>query len=1142
MNKQKAARTRTLLSIGALALLAAGAARAEATVVFVAPDATGDSTSWESPTTFESAMAMGASQEVEVWMKEGVYTKTEDSAKYVFNKPVTVRGGFAGTETSADGREAGKYSTVDGQDAWNTFEAEVNQPAEFERVVFTRSRERGFVKSKNGSLTLKDCQFVRNGITASGSNRYGYGAYVGGNSGSTEVVIDGCRFDRNAVTNMVNDMGSGFGLFLEGAKAARIVDCSFDENGYAHSLTNRMGNRTWPTALTVKNAAVAVTNCSFVGNSFYAGGACAIVRLQENCGGSSFDHCVFKGNRIMKGNGYDESSTSAMGTFNVEMKSASQAVKIASCTFAYNISATVYSSAGLNVIAGTANVRDSIFYGNLIPASSGSGENDVMVVGASGAANLSYTMVDHVPATATCEGLVVGVPQFVTPLEDFLSYVYVSKVEATYPRLAMDPREMTFKGDDETHAAVMAMDVHLLSKAGYFKNDGVEYSDTDAFSRAIDSGDPASAFASEGSPNGGRVNLGVYGNTAQAAKSVVGQPALASDDVTIEWLDGYTQPKVTATLGGDGDFNASVTILMSLDGAGYEKVYEAGGVRSGESVSWTYQGYLDPSAHLYVTVVATASGASEVTAAADCAASGELPPWHGKGGDAEKVIHVRPGANGKKDGTSWTDAYDSWVQALKAMTATRSEVWVAGTNVVDQDMATLQPSFHFAIRGGFDGSENSADERKDGVVSGADGADVYNTLSFETSKTSLLERVLFMRGKQRGVYRAGNGGALVMKDCRILMNGLKAGNISGRGVYVKGNTSTDASFERCSFEGNIDGVPSYDAGSGYGLYLEGLGKATLTDCAFLTNGVRFTQANFSHRSLPTILHAVKTPVFATNCTFLANRTSGSTNGGVTYLTDNCDGSVFDHCAWVGNSIFKTNDGWKENATSQMSVLGIALGDLSRTVEMNGCTVAYNLSCSTYNAAGIDVHSGTLNLRNSIVYGNLVPASSTAADADLAVVGDADKAAANVSWTLMDHEPAAATCENMVVGAPLFVTPVEDFVGLVYTNTTAEAKFTEPAEFPKVNVLPKDMRFRWDGGVFEAVLGLDVHNLSRAGYYKNDGLRYKDAKATSPAVDAGDPATYFRNELAPNGRRVNLGFYGNTAEAAHSPGGFVISIR
>ncbi|HBY93896.1 MAG TPA: hypothetical protein DEP84_07975 [Chloroflexi bacterium] len=66
-------------------------------------------------------------------------------------------------------------------------------------------------------------------------------------------------------------------------------------------------------------------------------------------------------------------------------------------------------------------------------------------------------------------------------------------------------------------------DYHLRSIAGRWDpsaNGGSGGWVMDAgHSPAIDAGDPASDYASEPSPNGGRVNMGVYGNTAQASKS-----------------------------------------------------------------------------------------------------------------------------------------------------------------------------------------------------------------------------------------------------------------------------------------------------------------------------------------------------------------------------------------------------------------------------------------------------------------------------------------------------------------------------------------------------------------------------------------------------------------------------------------------
>jgi len=73
----------------------------------------------------------------------------------------------------------------------------------------------------------------------------------------------------------------------------------------------------------------------------------------------------------------------------------------------------------------------------------------------------------------------------------------------------------------------------------------------------------------------------------------------------------------------------------------------------------------------------------------------------------------------------------------------------------------------------------------------------------------------------------------------------------------------------------------------------------------------------------------------------------------------------------------------------------------------------------------------------------------------------------------------------------------------------------------------------------SVMRDDFHLKSAAGRWDptaNDsaGGWVKDTE-TSPCIDAGDPASSYANEPAPNGSRINMGFYGNTAQASKSAG-------
>jgi len=90
-------------------------------------------------------------------------------------------------------------------------------------------------------------------------------------------------------------------------------------------------------------------------------------------------------------------------------------------------------------------------------------------------------------------------------------------------------------------------DFHLKSVIGWWDGDSWEVSAE--HSPCIDAGDPVSPYANEPSPNGGRVNIGAYGNTAQASKSA---PA----------------PTVIAITPSTGRNNESVSIT-DLEGTGF---------------------------------------------------------------------------------------------------------------------------------------------------------------------------------------------------------------------------------------------------------------------------------------------------------------------------------------------------------------------------------------------------------------------------------------------------------------------------------------------------------------------------------------------------------------------------------------------
>jgi hypothetical protein len=67
-------------------------------------------------------------------------------------------------------------------------------------------------------------------------------------------------------------------------------------------------------------------------------------------------------------------------------------------------------------------------------------------------------------------------------------------------------------------------DYHLKSQAGRWDANEGRWAIDEVTSPCIDAGDPASPISLEPFPNGGIVNMGAYGGTAEASKSYFGKP------------------------------------------------------------------------------------------------------------------------------------------------------------------------------------------------------------------------------------------------------------------------------------------------------------------------------------------------------------------------------------------------------------------------------------------------------------------------------------------------------------------------------------------------------------------------------------------------------------------------------------------
>ena len=105
---------------------------------------------------------------------------------------------------------------------------------------------------------------------------------------------------------------------------------------------------------------------------------------------------------------------------------------------------------------------------------------------------------------------------------------------------------------DSTNSNVVSRDYHLKSKAGHYSS-GTWIADS-VSSTLIDAGYSSSSYSNEPSPNGGKINIGRYGNTAQASKSGSSVPN-ETDNPPV----ANAGTDKTATIGSSISFNGSAS-------------------------------------------------------------------------------------------------------------------------------------------------------------------------------------------------------------------------------------------------------------------------------------------------------------------------------------------------------------------------------------------------------------------------------------------------------------------------------------------------------------------------------------------------------------------------------------------------------
>ena len=335
-------------------------------------------------------------------------------------------------------------------------------------------------------------------------------------------------------------------------------------------------------------------------------------------------------------------------------------------------------------------------------------------------------------------------------------------------------------------------------------------------------------------------------------------------------------------------------------------------------------------------------------------------------------------------------------------------------------------------------------------------------------------------------------------------------------------------IEDCNFLKLIGPNDNGTNNGGDGIYLDSCTAAYIDNCLFVTNGLasfggtRVWQAR--HKAAGAWVNA--TPAIFRNCRFAANMAAMhevSGYSGTLYFSGDSGGSKLINCTVVGNS--DTQGSQSPGDIVDAGAIVCAMSATNQTLDIENCTVAYNITEGQWTAAGITVIKGTVNVKDSIIYGNFRGLTNMAevAGADIEVKANGYL---NLRYSLVtgltSNYTHSVNAANLTIGPgviyevdPLLATTTNDFRNLM--SATGNYLY-----------LPDSNRGK--------CAALDVHPRTHTGYFK-DGVRMRDPeRVESPTIDAGDPTSDYMGEpMVPgvgyHGRRVNLGAYGNTSEAA-----------
>jgi hypothetical protein len=508
-------------------------------VIYVDADAVGanNGTSWNDAYTFlQDALANANDSEkpVEIHVAQGIYKPNEGGqiqpnnpreATFCLDGDVTLKGGYAGiSEPDPDARDVELYPAILSGDL-NGDDLPTEKPplmlAGPTRI--DNSYHVIDVRSISGTVVLDG--FTITGGNAADNEIYpcwspdlfggGLRSHTNGEGGHPEVTICNCTFKSNSANN------SGGAIDYYSDRPLTVVNCEFTGNFAINGGAIEADGE--------ESSTLYLIGCNFVGNSAVCGGAvsndtrrsstkttcirkvtmtgCAFIRNRAQYGGAAYvmadelelSESLFAGNcagqYFWTLNGLvlpvvtnEGSSDAFCGSFYI---AGYIGAVVTNCTFASNSApsgnTTPYDS-GLETSLGTLQLHNCILWDEKTPICNANGL----------AIEVEYS---DIRGGWDGEGNIDADPLFAAPG-------------------CWDPNGTLYDTNDDFW---VNGDYHLKSQGGRWDPNRGSWIQDDVTSPSIDAGDPNSSIGDEPFPNGGIINMGAYGGTADASKSYFGE-------------------------------------------------------------------------------------------------------------------------------------------------------------------------------------------------------------------------------------------------------------------------------------------------------------------------------------------------------------------------------------------------------------------------------------------------------------------------------------------------------------------------------------------------------------------------------------------------------------------------------------------